>query len=156
MDYYEALFSKATDSPCQKRGFGCILVMDDKIAAFTNNHDIDEISHLCKPTCVRLSMPSGSESMVGDCGHAEEHAIWETIQKLGTVKGAELWVLGVSKPDNTVLENPKFYCIRCSTLMRYSGVAGVHCFSNNQWHWIPTEEAYKHSLEYAIPGEAQP
>lgn len=149
---YDVLLEQAIASPCQKRGFGCVLELNGEVIAITNNHDIDDISHLCKPKCIRFSMPSGSESMVGDCGHAEEHAIWETIRKLGSAKGAKLWILGVSKPDNAVLENPKFYCVRCATLMRYAGVEGVYCHSEGEWHWITTEEAYNHSLEYSTKG----
>jgi hypothetical protein len=95
-------------------------------------------------------MPSGSESMIGDCGHAEEHAIWQAIHHKWEVEDAELWVLGVNKPDNVLLAGTKFYCVRCSTLMRYARIAGVHIYSAVQWHFVPTEEAYNTSLEYAL------
>jgi len=147
---YEICLDLAKSSPCQKRGFGCVLTNGIDIISQSNNHDIDTISNLCKPRCIRFDMSSGSDSMIGDCGHAEEHTIWECIKKTGSAVGTELWVLGVSKPQKEVLENTKFYCVRCSTLMRYAKVSGVHIHYNNEWHWVTTSEAYATSLEYSI------
>lgn len=149
---YDICIQKAKESPCQKRGFGCVLMMNGSVIATTNNHPLQCSAHLCDPECIRFKIDSGTDSMIGACGHAEEHAIWEAIRQKGTAKGALLYVAGVQKPNNEPLikTEPYFYCIRCATLMNYAEIDGTHMWFNNAWVFLTAKEAYKSSLEFAL------
>lgn len=148
---YEICINEAKKSPCQKRGFGTVLRIHG-IQFSAHNKPIDPSKHLCKEKCIRFNINSGADSLIGACGHSEELAIWQAIQSGHSVRGALLYVAGVSKPDNKPLtkNDPHFYCIRCATLMYYAGIAGVHVWVDNKWHYLTSDEAYQTSLNYAL------
>ena len=153
-EIYDLCIEKAIESPCQKRGFGAVLMMGGNVVALTNNHHLEVAGHICDPTCIRFKIDSGSDSMIGACGHAEEHAVWQATKIYGDLssKMAMLYVAGVSKPDNVPLvkTEPFFYCIRCATLMNYAGIFGVNVWVDERWHFLNSKEAYQSSLDFAL------
>ena len=153
-DYYLLCRELAKQSPCQKRGFGSILVLENKKEYLAYNEPIAPAKHLCSGECVRFKIPSGSDALLGACGHSEELAIWKAINNGESVKGAKLYVAGVNKPDDDPYfkSEPYFYCVRCATLMHYAGLAGVHVWVNTdeQWHYLTADQAYQSSLDFAF------
>jgi hypothetical protein len=149
---YTLCIENAKLSPCQKRGFGTVIMLESGNHWVGSNQPIPPAKHLCDPECIRFNIQSGADSLIGSCGHSEEIAIWQTINFGLDVKGAKLYVAGVSKPDNAPLtkNDPHFYCVRCATLMHYAGIAGVHVWVDNKWHYLTTDEAYQTSLNYAL------
>lgn len=138
-------------SPCQKRGFGTVLVFPNGNFTSSYNRPISPAKHLCDPKCIRFSIESGADSMIGACGHSEELAIWGATNKIRNVQGSKLYVAGVVKPENEPLikSDATFYCLRCATLMHYAQIAGVNVWSNDKWNYLTTNEAYQTSLQYA-------
>lgn len=157
MSIYEKCIELASRSPCKKRGFGCVATYYDEIlpTSYSYNKHLDETEHLCKPECIRNSIPSGSDSMIGACVHAEDVAIWNIIKVHHSLHrmSIRLYVAGVSKPDNIPLvkSDPHFYCIRCATTMLLSGIEGVNVYvESRRWVFLTAQEAYETSLEYAL------
>lgn len=149
---YRRCLELAQQSPCQKRGFGCLLTNDRQPTVETFNWPIECAGNICQPSCIRLRMKSGADPLIGACGHAEELAIWKTINRGDLTNDAVLYVAGVSKPDNTplILDKPSFYCLRCATAMFYSGVRGVNVYVGDQWIFMTAQEAYDSSLGFAL------
>lgn len=153
-ELYDLCIARAIESPCQKRGFGTVLLIGGEAVANTCNKPIAPAEHVCSGQCIRFQIPSGADSLIGACGHSEEHAIWDAIKKFGDIsnKMAMLYVAGVSKPDNIPLvkNEPYFYCIRCATMMHYAGVFGVNVWVDERWHFLNAKEAYQSSLQFAL------
>ena len=154
--YYDLCIKLAKQSPCKKRGFGSILELSDSTLPITAyNEPIAPAKHLCKgDQCIRLEIPSGTDTLICGCGHSEELAIWKAINAGYNVENAKLYVAGVNKPDNDPYfkSEPYFYCVRCATLMYYAKIAGVHVWVNTdqQWHYLTAEQAYQSSLDFAL------
>lgn len=155
LELYEQCIHLAELSPCKKRGFGCVSQLPNGYV-LTNGYNSPRLEtiHVCEPDCIRMSIPSGADSMIGACSHAEEWAIWRMIHIFGNryPQAADLYVAGVSKPDNIPLvkTEPHFYCIRCATLMLHAGIHGVNVWCNDKWHFLTPEEAYESSLQFAL------
>ena len=148
---YGICIEEAIKSPCQKRGFGAILMQYGDIIGVDHNRPIPGIEYVCQEECIRFKIPSGMDSMIGSCGHAEEWLIWEALKEGKNLEKSELYVAGVDQNKNLLIKTePYFYCVRCATAMLRAGVAGVHVFSNGEWHFLTSEEAYKSSLEFAL------
>lgn len=149
---YKRCLELAALSPCQKRGFGCLLKTLDGHWVETFNTPIDCAYSLCQSDCIRLTMKSGSDPLVGSCGHAEELAIWQSIDTHLSTKHAILYVAGVSKPDNNplLIDKVQFYCLRCATTMYYAEVLGVNVWVNSDWVFMTAQEAYDSSLSVVL------
>lgn len=151
---HDLCIALAKQSPCKKRGFGSLLFLSNGAIYHAYNEPIAPAKHLCDGECIRLKIPSGSDALLGACGHSEELAIWKAITDGRSVKGAKLYVAGVNKPDNDPYfkSEPYFYCVRCATLMHYSGIAGVHVWVNTdeRWHYLTADEAYQSSMDFAL------
>jgi len=153
MSIYKKCIDLAKQSPCQKRGFGCVgWIPFEGFVAETYNKPLDATKHICEPECIRMSIRSGSDSMIGACVHAEEHAIWKAIHNGHDPADLELYVAGVTKPENEHLikSDPHFYCIRCATLMLLFEVRGVYVYVNGKWEFLTSEEAYETSKQFAL------
>jgi len=71
-EIYKKCFYAALDSACQKMWFGCVIVHNKDVVYEGCNKTIESLKPLCEPTCIRFSITSRTESMIGACGHAEE------------------------------------------------------------------------------------
>ncbi len=94
---YYACFMEALESPCQKMRYGCRGIgydprpEDDYNEVVTHNHPPDVLKGIfCDPTCARLTIRSRTQSMIGDCGHAEEWAL-DGLRQASDIK---LWIAG--------------------------------------------------------------
>ena len=152
--YYNACLDKATESTCIKAGFGCMLVLENKPIIVTCNGHSDWAKTFCEEgKCIRFKIPSRTNSLIGACGHAEEKAIWSSVKKYGTAKGANLYVTGVQKPSNEPLiyNRTEFSCIRCATVMCYAEVERIYWWTNGTDLVSQTPyDAYVSSMKFAI------
>ena len=141
--------SEARKSPCKKLGFGAILWRHGTIIGVEHNRPFPETEFVCTPECIRNSIQSRTQSMIGACAHAEERLIFSVSRE--QTNDAEIFVAGV-KLDGTPLEKARadFSCIRCATAMLHAGIRGVWVFVDGDWEFVPTEAAYQTALEYAL------
>lgn len=149
---YQACFFAALDSPCQKMKFGCAVLYDDQLVHVAHNDFIEPLKELCEPTCIRLSLPSRTESMLGACGHAEEFALWEMVCCGISLKKCDLYVAGIYPNGMPWLkkEAADHSCLRCSVQMHFARVKKIWVpFCDHGWISLNTEQAVKGSLAYA-------
>lgn len=152
--YLECL-SLARQTPCQKLGFGAVLIEDDIQAprARAYNKKIGPLAEfVCTEKCIRFDIQSRTQSMIGACGHAEERCLWTaTKHGLTEMSKSELYVQGVEIPSMNPLTKTAatFTCIRCATQMDYAGVRGINVWFMDEWHFIPTDEAVRQAMMYA-------
>lgn len=158
-DTYKRCFYAALESPCQKMKFGCVLryYRDyERIGVArweeveTHNKTIEPLRSFCEPSCIRLNIPSRTESMIGACGHAEELALWEATKKFVPVGYSEMYVAGLY--DNClpyIKSEPTFTCLRCAVQIYHSGVRRIYVPVVNYWEGLTSEECVKTARAYA-------
>ncbi len=155
-EIYLLCLSLARASPCQKLGFGAVIMEDDMSIprAQTFNGTIGPLAYLCpEGECVRLKIQSRTQSMIGACCHAEERALFSALTNGRTeMSKSDLYVQGVQFPSMNPLVkiDPTFTCIRCATQMLFSGIRGINVWFEEEWNFIPTEKALEQASHYAI------
>lgn len=154
----ELCLYEASNSDCQKMGWGCVAVADffggPKILYSGANKRMSPLSKICPPgECIRESIPSRTESMIGACAHAEELALWKMIeygyaQKLPEV---QLYVAGV-RADGAQIEHklPEFTCARCAVQMFHARIIGINVWFQDKWMLIHPYTALQQAMKYAI------
>ena len=147
---YRACFETALDSPCQKMKFGTVLTHNSKTVYQGNNHTIEALKSLCENGCIRFSIQSRTESMLGSCGHAEEFGVWEVAKKDIPLNEVDLYIAGFY-PNGLpwIKQEPVHTCLRCTTQMHNAGIRTVFVPVKDRWVGISTEEALKTALAYA-------
>jgi len=147
---YQACFSAALDSPCQKMKFGCVVTHNGTVVYHGANKTISRLRPFCEPQCVRLSITSRTESMLGACGHAEEWGLWELVSKNVPLNECELYVAGFF-PDGFpwIKKTLEHTCLRCAVQMNHAGLRAVHVPVADHWASMTTEEALETARVYA-------
>ncbi len=154
LEKYERCIELARRSPCQKLGFGALLVdpQFNILVAEAYNFPIGPLADMCAPDCCRFNIPSRTESMLGACGHAEENCLWQAAKNnsLASLKMMEIHVAGVSAQGMPLVKTDfTFTCIRCATQMYLAGIRGVNVWIHDSWFFIPTFEAVQQARDYA-------
>lgn len=156
---YKRCFYMALGSPCQKMKFGCVLryyrdcerigvVRWEEVE--TCNKTIEPLRSFCEPTCIRLNIPSRTESMIGACGHAEESALWEAVKKFIPVSDSEIYVAGLYNNCLPYIKSePTFTCLRCAVQIYHSGVKRIYVPAVDHWGILTSEECVKTARAYA-------
>ncbi len=151
---YQECIKEALKSPCQKKGVGVVLVNSQgHIIDREHNRPIEGLEGLCKPTCIRFSIPSRTESMLSACGHAEERLIWRLIKKgYGPfLENLSLYVAGVT--SDKVPEQrrfPEFTCLRCAVAMHYAEIQTLSvAHQGTAWVKQTAAQALASALQYA-------
>ena len=103
---YQKCFYAALDSPCQKMQFGCVVTHQGEVVYEGCNRIIEPLRSLCEPKCIRLSIRSRTESMLGACGHAEELALWEMVRAGTPLSECDFYVAGLYH----------LFALRCSAI----------------------------------------
>lgn len=149
---YQKCFFAALDSPCQKLRFGCVITHNSEVVWSGQNKTIDPLKSFCDPVCVRLSIQSRTESMLGACGHAEELGLWGVARMGIPLNECELYVAGI-KPDLTPLfkkDGDGHTCLRCSVQMHNAKIKLIYGPAKDGWlPGITTEEALRTAKLYA-------
>ena len=147
---YQKCFFAALDSPCQKMQFGCVVVHKGEVVYEDCNRTIEPLKSLCDPTCIRLSIKSRTESMLGACGHAEELALWEMVGTKIPLNECDFYVAGLhSNGLPWIKEKAVHTCLRCAVQLYHAQVKGIYVPVINRWVRITPEEAVKTAVAYA-------
>ncbi|HXV27307.1 MAG TPA: hypothetical protein VD862_04795 [Candidatus Paceibacterota bacterium] len=151
---FRACIEAALKSPCQKLRFGAALVYEDgftlRVSRTECNRPVEGLEEWCTPQCIRFSIPSRTESMVGACGHAEERLLWSALRRGDLSPTDHLYVTGVDVDGNPgVRKLPEFTCIRCAVAIAYSGVASVNFVYDGRWVRRTPAQALASARQYA-------
>lgn len=149
---YQECLRQARLSPCQKKGVGAVLVDSRRtILATDYNQPITGLESLCQPNCIRFTIPSRTESMIGACGHAEERLLWNA-KNIHFLHVCELYVAAVTAaglPEKRQFS--EFTCLRCAVAMHYAGVAAVNvAFNGERWVRQTAQDALASAKEHAL------
>lgn len=102
-------------SPCCRRAVGAVIVdeRNNPLAMGFNGAPRGAAGSLCGgSTCLRASVPSGSDSVLG-CHHAEQNALMNALHKGISVAGCALIV---TLPP----------CFGCARLIHHAGISSVY------------------------------
>lgn len=116
-----------------------------KVWGWGVNRRVDELAHVCQPTCIREKMTSRTRPYVGACTHSEENAIWNTVhgaQKTPALPENNGWVavMGITNDDAPLILPDWWTCIRCATTVMLSGLEGfirIQRDSGGEWTFLP-------------------
>ncbi len=95
--------------------------------------------------------------MIGACGHAEEFAIQEMVQKGIHPWDCSLYVAGFRSNGRVYLKKePEFTCIRCAMqlFMHNVGLVWVPLF--NDWASLTPKECLESAKKYALQEKTLP
>lgn len=146
---YQRCFYAALDSPCQKMKFGCVIVRNEKVVYEGFNKTIKALKSLCEPKCIRFSIISRTESMLGACGHAEE-GLWEVVHQGIPINECDLYVAGIYPNGLPWLKKQAEHtCLRCAVQMYYAKIQRIYVTVVDRWEEISTERALETALAYA-------
>ena len=151
-DIFKICFETALDSECQKMKFACLVFYKNSLVVKTANKTIGPLKELCQPECIRFKISSRTESMIGACGHAEEWAIWETINQKIPLNDCSFFIAGFNGKDNTpwIKSEAEHTCLRCAVQMYMAKIGRIYVPVNDEWGPTTPEMALKTSLAYAI------
>lgn len=150
--YLRKALDFAVASNCTKMGFGAVLVNDyDGVihrAEFNRPHP--HTAWVCEPECVRLTIPSRTQSMIGACFHAEEWAMAYGLRDGLDLRNFVLFVAGIRDGKPAFREAPVFSCVRCASQMVLHRLKGVYLYDGQYWHYQDSDHAYQTAMAYAI------
>lgn len=150
---YQDCFFNALDSPCQKMKFGCVIIdeLKSEIVYEGCNKPLEPLKSVCEPNCIRLGMPSSTDSMLGVCGHAEEIGIWDVVRHRINLLNCSLYAAGLFPNCLPYIKNePFFYCLRCAVPLYLSGIKRVYVPVVDHWEKLTGEECVKTARAYAM------
>jgi deoxycytidylate deaminase len=156
VEKYERCIELARLSPCQKLGFGALLIdpaYPETLIAEAYNEPILPLADMCIPDCCRFNIPSRTQSMLGACGHAEEACLWKMAKnpEIKTYDHLEIYVAGVNSVGAPLVKKDlTFTCIRCAVQMYQAGIRGVNVWINDSWHFIGVFDAVQQARDYAV------
>lgn len=147
--FYQKCFYAAMDSSCQKMKFGCVITRGGEVVYEGCNNTIEPLKLLCEPKCIRLSITSRTESMLGACGHAEE-GLWEVVHKGIPVHECELYIAGFHANGLPWLKKAAEHtCLRCAVQMYNAHLKTIYVPVVDRWIGITPEQALEAARSYA-------
>ena len=147
--FYQKCFYTALDSSCQKMKFGCVITHNGEIVYEGCNKTIEPLKSLCEPKCIRFSITSRTESMLGGCGHAEE-GLWEVVHRGIPVRECELYVAGLYANGLPWLKQAAEHtCLRCAVQMYNAHLKIIYVPVVDRWIGITPEQALDTARSYA-------
>jgi len=149
------LLGLAPSSKCKKLRFAAMLYDVEKfrVLSVALNNPLEPMAYLCEDECIRFSIPSRTQSMIGACAHAEEICLWNAVREGYNLQNAEMFVFGVDLEGKPIHKpDPRFTCIRCAVQMYHAGIRGVNVWFEDRWHLSSTEKAIKDALVFAERG----
>lgn len=146
--YRECLFA-ALGSQCQKMWFGCVITHAGNIVTRQCNTPLEPLKHLCEPTCIRFSIQSRTESMLGACSHAEEFALWDAARQGVSLEECDLYIAGVHPNGMPWFKTEgEHTCIRCSVQMYQARIGSILVPVNDHWERISRDAALRGAVAY--------
>lgn len=146
---YQRCFYAALDSPCQKMKFGCVITHDSEIIYEGCNKTIEPLKSLCESKCIRFSITSRTESMLGACGHAEE-GMWDVVHRGVPIHECELYIAGFHANGLPWLkQTAEHTCLRCAVQMYNAHLKTIYVPVVDRWIGITPEQALDTARSYA-------
>lgn len=140
----------AFGSGCAKGRYGSIIRYPNGQYISACNDPIDALRAWCDPSCIRLTIPSRQDSMIGACLHAEESVLKKNSAQGRNMQGAIMYVAGVrSNGLFFVKSDPYFTCIRCAVALHVHGAEGIYVPLESMWGYVSTLDALKQAREFA-------
>lgn len=123
---YRECFFAALGSQCQKLWFGCVITHGEQIITRQCNTPIEPLKHWCEPVCIRFSIQSRTESMLGACSHAEEFALWDAARQGIPLNECDLYIAGVYPNGMPWFKTEgEHTCMRCSVQMHQARIGSI-------------------------------
>ena len=159
--FYDTLYRNCMEialaSDCVKGKYGCIILSEGTVVAQTCNKKLEPLRELCEPNCIRLSIPSRTESMIGACGHAEELAIAEAVKTKIDLDKCHLYVAGFRSDGLAYIKDgPEFTCLRCAVQIYIHRVGCVWIPTRNGWEQMTGTQCIKSAKQYALQEKTLP
>lgn len=152
---YRLCFENALDSPCQKFWVGCVITNKSGVIYRGCNKTIEPLKSFCDPKCVRLSIQSRTESMIGACGHAEELGVAKIMRCGFNPAECELYCAGVNTNGLPYHKNvPEFTCLRCAVQIYNADIKTIYVPFDGDWVGLSAEECVKQAVAYATKEKA--
>jgi len=152
-DIYRECILQALQSPCQKMGKGAVIATDEGDIIHSDYNRFQEgLEDMCTPECIRMTIASRTDSMIGACGHAEEALLWEASRDGLEMSFLHVYVATTGPNGLPLFERPRpeFTCIRCAVQMVNANLGSVNVIYDGQWHRQSPQEALKSSAAYAL------
>lgn len=147
---YLRCFYEAMDSACQKMRFGCVITTHNGEIIYGGcNANIEPLKSMCDPKCMRFFITSRTESMLGACGHAEEHGLWEIVRQGIPLDECELYIAGFNGIFPWMKTEPEHTCLRCAVQMYNAKLKKIYVPVVDRWVGISPEQALETARAYA-------
>lgn len=141
----------ALESDCQKGKYGCVAVYQGKIIAEDFNKILESLRDWCTPECMRKSIPSRTESMLGACGHAEEFVLATVRDSEADIKEVKFFVSGFRSNGLAYIKSEAdSTCIRCAMQFYMHGVEKTYVPVKTGWEMIGRDEVITGAKDYAL------
>jgi deoxycytidylate deaminase len=141
----------ALDSDCQKGKYGCVAIYRGKTIAEAFNKILEPLRDCCSPECIRKSIPSRTESMIGACGHAEELAL-AAVRDLGVTIGKVKFFVAGFRSNGLAYIKPEAdsTCIRCGVQFYINGVEKTYVPVRTKWQVVSKEAILRSAKDFAL------
>lgn len=142
-EIYKLCLIEARRSDCAKMGFGCVAMSrDGMLLAIGHNARHKSLAAFCEDKCIRFSIPSRTQNMLGACHHAEESVIFQLINEGHNMKSVDLYVAGVRANGEPYKKmNDEFTCLRCAVLMENAQVRSINVWNSTLLIWTAIDPA---------------
>ena len=113
------------------------------------NKTIESLKILCGPTCIRFSITSRTESMLGACGHAEE-GLWNVVHNGIQIHECDLYIAGFHTNGLPWLKKQAEHtCLRCAVQMYNARLKIIYVPVIDVWVGITPKQALEKARVYA-------
>lgn len=148
---YRECLLRAYASPCQKAGFGVVIVHRGQMIASDHNRTIEALRDMCESSCMRLQIASRTESMLGACGHAEEWAMKAASESGIALSECEIFIAGLrSNGEPWIKDKATHSCLRCAVAMYYANLRQIWVPVWNRWEALTPEQCLASAKAYAL------
>ena len=153
-EIYRLCLIEARRTDCSIMGFGCVAInADGTLLGIGHNARHQSLAKFCEDKCIRRSIPSRTQSMLGACRHAEENVIFELIRQGYVMKEVDLYIAGVRSDGEPYKKmNDEFTCLRCAVLMENAQVRSINVWNSTLLIWtkIKPFDAVQMAMGYAL------
>lgn len=161
---YDSCIRAAEASDCSKMKFGAVLVPSHPHSSGLGclascNRRMPPLAYLCEETCIRMTMQSRTDGLIGACAHAEEQVLWAAKSLGYDLRDAALYVGGFDPRSlgKAWRSTRRWTCLRCAIAMWHSGIAKVMVpvtapDTHNGWQWegILIPDAMRDAVDFAM------
>lgn len=149
-EIYTRCLKLALLSNCQKGKYGCVVMKGNIIVAETQNIIMGPCKDWSTPQCIRMNIPSRTESMLGCCAHAEELALAKIRDRLCDPSQCGFYIAGFRSNGLTYVKSRyDFTCLRCAVQLYLHHAGKIFVPLKDRWGYLTAEEAISTAKQYA-------